>query len=142
MKYLLLLALLYSPVNAKVSENQVVASVIILEAGGEGEAGMRAVAAVIQNRMGRKSAYKVVTTPKHFSCFNGYAKRQDEFVNRAAKHPRYALALTLAKEIASKRVADNTGKADHYHTTDVHPYWAPKMTFTKKIGNHLFYKSS
>lgn len=145
MKYLLLFILCVLPIHAEYSQTQVVAAVIIAEAGGEGEVGMRAVASVIQNRItAHKNAFGVVSKPYQFSCLNDVIVKKDStfqaVIDKAAKHKRWAYALELANLINMKKVEDNTGGSTHYHTAAVHPSWDAKMTFKKKIGNHLFFK--
>lgn len=121
------------------SQIETVAAVIIGEAGGEGIAGMQAVASVIQNRAIRgRTPYSVVTRPWQFSCLNGV--NHDKFVANAKRHPRWGAALILAEEIENRKVIDATGGATHYHAKRILPYWAASLTRTKEIGNHIFYR--
>jgi N-acetylmuramoyl-L-alanine amidase len=139
MKFVLLFLLSFASVFASVSCNEVVAAVIIHEAGGEGERGMQAVAGVISNRTrANRDAFAVVTRPNQFECITG--KSYDAFVAKAKRHARWAYALKLAEEIDNKTVVDITGGATHFHNPSKTPWWAKKMAFTKKIGNHLFYR--
>lgn len=141
MKFALLFVMLATAMSAA-SKTDVVAAVIIGEAGGEGREGMRAVASVIQNRTNKwRNSYRIATAPLQFSAYNGYANRQEILVNRAKKHPHWTYAVELATQLETSSVEDNTDGSDHYHNTTVAPRWADKMTFKTRIGGHLFYKS-
>lgn len=139
MKFLLFLLVCVVPVAAKVSNDEVVAAVIIHEAGGEGEVGMQAVANAIANRTRpNKDAYAVVTRPKQFECITG--KNHEAFVAKAKLHPRWPIALKFTKEIRNRTLVDITDGATHFHNPSMTPWWAKKLAFKKKIGNHFFYR--
>lgn len=123
------------------SDDNIVAACIILEAGGEGEVGMRAVMNVIQNRSkSRNISFKdVVLQNKQFSCFNSGVKLS---VLRAKKHPSFKAALEIVELANQNRLDDITHGADHYFNPDkCFPRWAKEMRLTNRIGNHDFYKS-
>lgn len=117
------------------SKTEVVAAVIVLEAGGEGKNGMLAVHEVISNRAKSNkidSKYAEIRKPKQFSCLNKISDARA--VQIAAKHPAWPMAL----QIASNKIKSNlVGGAISYHNTSVNPYWS-KGKKLKKIGNHLF----
>lgn len=52
----------------------------------------------------------------------------------------YAIATRIATNVLSGSYYDNTGGANHYHTTDISPYWEDVTKATKVIGNHIFYR--
>lgn len=147
--FLLTIALILLPnlVWSKVSESQVVAAVIIGEAGGEGQTGMLAVAGVIKNRMVKsRTAYMVVTRKSQFDAYTHpilYKKVDiDSWVQKAAKHPRWAYALELAGKLNNGTCQDITEGATHYHAASCRPYWAKVFLFKTQIGHHLFYLES
>ena len=130
-------------VQAPVSSQQqkeldTVIATLILEAGGEGKKGMEAVYEVILNRakVRKKTPFQIVTQRKQFSCFDSGVERA---VEKAKKHPRWALAESIVKS----PVTNFTKGSTFYHTTKVNPYW--KDIFLKRgaqttlIGNHIFY---
>ena len=115
-------------------EREIVAAVLIAEAGGEPVAGMREVAGVIQNRarFSGKTQTQVVTKPLQFSCLNG--KSVLALVQQARKHPKFGAALEIAGQ---KQKTDAT----HYYNPKLaSPSWARSLKVTKRIGNHVFLK--
>lgn len=118
-----------------VSPSQIVASTLILEAGGEGKIGMEAVNEVIHNRATKnKTLLSVCLAPKQFSCWNNVTVESG--IEKAKKHPRWNLAL----EIANSPLTNHTNGATHYHTTKVSPSWKNSLTKTTQIKNHIFYR--
>lgn len=118
-----------------------VAATIVLEAGGEGEMGMLAVANVIQNRsvLRNLSYEKVVTQPKQFSAMN--SGRYRWLVSKAKRSSAWSYAYSLARKMESGMLDDVTGGADHYHADWMLPRWASSMRQTVAIGGHVFYSS-
>ena len=120
---------------------RVVASVIVLEAGGEGPEGMRAVAEVIRNRaINRKAdAFSVVTRPRAFSVTNGGISRM---LRKAEIHPRYQEAARLAKMIHLRfsGLGSTVGGADHFKTVGTPAYWAKGHKPVRVIGRMEFYR--
>lgn len=129
---------------------EVVASIIVHEAGGEGLDGMYRVACVIQNRMIKyqSTAYEMATKPKQFSCYNmvmGYGFGEAKFISEAKRRwpAQFPAAMALAQAISKgPGLDDNTMGATHYHTRQVCPKWArcAKMRKLFESGNHIFYK--
>jgi len=138
-KRLFTFALLASSLNAQsdrveISAREIVAATLILEAGGESDArAMAAVREVIANRAKNKTEISVCLDPKQFSCWNKVSTERG--IEIAKRHPKWREALTLVK---SK--SNYTNGATHYHAEKVSPSWAKKLTYTTKIGNHIFYK--
>ena len=119
-------------------DQTIVATTLILEAGGEYDEGsLEAVYEVIYNRAIKKnqSFSEVCLARKQFSCWNG--KDIYETIEKASKHPRWNEALKIAY---SDPTTNYTKGADHYHADYVDPYWAKSMKKTVKIGRHIFYK--
>jgi spore germination cell wall hydrolase CwlJ-like protein len=73
----------------------------------------------------------VVWQPYQFSWTRD--KLSDELTDRVAAQLAYDIAW---EALTTVRVSEAT----HYHATYTTPYWAPKLEFLEKIGNHLFYK--
>jgi spore germination cell wall hydrolase CwlJ-like protein len=131
---------------------EIIAATIIGEAGGEGYVGMQAVADVIMNRAVRsklpvsyeQQVYEVVIVPYQFSCLSSVVvaktKSWAQIISAAKEHPRWPYALELTQRIYNKTLLDITGGATHFHNLTVHPYWADRLTRTKRIGRHIFYK--
>lgn len=121
-------------VTVTVSQTEVVAATLIMEAGGEGREGMEAVREVIANRAKGKGEMIVCLAPKQFSCWNGLAVGTG--IEKAKRHKNWSLAL----EIARGKLTNHTKGATHYHNGTVSPSWASKLKKTVKIKNHIFYR--
>ena len=104
------------------------------EARGDGEAGMRAVGHVIDNRRrrGRHGAFVTDTVSEawQFSCWNPGDPNLAAMLNvdalPANSHERrmWQAARRLAEEILSGRSEDPTGGSLFYHSVDVSPRWS------------------
>jgi len=130
-------------------ESNIVAMTILGEARGEGEAGMYAVACVIQERIKSKhwpNTMNGVCLQK--SQFDFWTERKSvtwDDDNRAAVRHHMTTNTKLAQY--AKRLAINldnldrsfVGNADHYCTLDTHRNWT-KGKPVKIIGNHKFFK--
>ena len=119
------------------------------EARGDGEAAMRAVGHVIDNR--RRSgahgghATDTVSEAWQFSCWNpddpnrAAIERIDSLAETSAEHRLWRAAQRIAGEILARRSADPTGGALFYHTTAVAPAWSRGVDPVARIGDHLFF---
>lgn len=131
------------------SDRQIVASCMVLEAGGEGPEGMQAVLNVILNRAKGDLSRVVPATVKRgaFSCMSSiwridapdYSPLIDRAMNQAGA---YAAASQLIDIMEQGLLLDNTGGATHYHATYVNPYWVSAMRYLTTIGGHHFYVES
>lgn len=125
------------------SQKDLVASVILLEAGGEGQDGMQAVASVIQNRCRRDglTPFEVVTKPKQFSCLNNLSHTQA--LNLATnKWPnQLSFAKQLTNQVYMDTLEDNTNGSYFYQRNEC-PIrkWHGRRTVV--IGHHSFFKSN
>ncbi len=117
----------------------VVATTLILEAGGEyTEGSMESVHEVIYNRSIKrnKSMSDICLQKWQFSCWNG--KDIDSNVSKAQTHPRWNEAMKI---VNTAKMTNYTKGADHYYADYIEtPYWAYSMTFTTKVGRHIFFK--
>ena len=119
------------------------------EARGGGEAAMRAVGHVIDNRRraGLHGAY-VTDTVSHafqFSCWNPGDPNLEAMMNvdslpaTSEDHRRWLVAKAVAQEILAGRSDDPTGGALFYHSVDVAPAWSRGVAPVRRIGGHLFF---
>ena len=117
---------------------------IYYEAATEPDAGQRAVAQVILNRMAHPAFPKTVCGVVYqgseratgcqftFTCDGSMARHpMPLFWNRAEAVARAALAGYVYAPV---------GLATHYHTFQVHPYWDDSVNFIGQIGAHRFYR--
>lgn len=123
---------------------QCLTAAIYYEARSEPDAGQRAVAQVVLNRVAHPSYPNTVcgvvfqgserTTGCQFSftCDGSMARKPQPLF--------WARAEQVASAALSGFVYTPAGLATHYHTIAVHPYWAPKLAYLGTIGAHRFYK--
>lgn len=124
-------------------ERELVASVLILEAGGEGIEGMQSVMNVIDNRSKRcpKNWQVIATQPHQFSCLSisnpiACAKGKGKVL--------WQKAMSIVDSAEQGRLTDITDGATHYYAASGlsainEPYWAKKMEYKTTIGNHKFF---
>ncbi|MEE4450680.1 cell wall hydrolase [Novosphingobium resinovorum] len=122
---------------------QCMTAAIYYEAASEPDAGQRAVAQVVLNRVAHPAYPKTVCGVVYqgsekptgcqfsFTCDGALARRpQRMFWDRAENVARAALAGYVYAPV---------GLATHYHTVQVSPYWAPSLQYLSTIGAHRFY---
>jgi spore germination cell wall hydrolase CwlJ-like protein len=130
-----------------VAEHRCLSEALYYEARGEGRIGEQAVAEVVFHRMnagnyGHSICAVVYEGSSHRGC-------QFSFTCDGARHrPLEAAAWTQSEQLAAQiltgevRLRNATGGATNYHAVSVSPYWAPALTRTAHIGNHIFYRGS
>lgn len=124
---------------------QCLTTAIYYEAASEPDAGQRAVAQVVLNRVAHPAwpntvcgvVYQGSERPScqfSFACDGSLARKpMTAFWDRARR---------VAAEALAGYVYAPVGLATHYHTSAVHPYWAPSLAFIGTIGAHRFYRWS
>lgn len=123
---------------------QCMTAAIYYEAASESDAGQRAVAQVVLNRVAHPAYPKTVCGV----VFQGSERRtgcQFSFTcdGSLARRPTalfWQRAENVARAALSGYVYAPIGLATHYHTTAVSPYWAPSLSFIGQIGAHRFYR--
>lgn len=121
------------------------AQAIWYEAASESEAGQRAVAQVVLNRVKHPSWPSSVCGV----VYQGSSRRTgcqftftcDGSLRRKASGSTWARAQNIASEALSGRVYEPIGHATHYHTLWVNPYWASSLDHVGTIGAHRFYRN-
>lgn len=128
------------------SDRKIVATCLVLEAGGEGPEGMQAVLNVILNRANGNLYRMVPETLKYgaFSCMASvWRVEQPDFAplfeQAMSQTGAYEQAQTLIDLMESGFLADNTNGATHYHADYIRPYWADSLRYLITIGHHIFY---
>ncbi len=122
---------------------QCLTSAIYYEAGMEPDAGQRAVAQVILNRVRHPSYPKTVCgvifqgSERRTGCQFSYTC--DGSLRRKPAKFHWSRAKKVAALALSGKMASPVGTATHYHATYVYPYWAPSLRFLGTIGAHRFY---
>jgi len=152
MKYLIIYLFALFPIftNAEVFsdyERQILATVLILEAGGESYTGMHAVMNVLVNRSNGdldKVVSEAIRKGQFASMKDVWGKSKPDYsplITKALKHPSYTSALNIVKAFESDdHYYDPSMGATHFHTITTEPYWASSLEQVQIIGNHVFYK--
>ena len=127
-------------------DREIVATCMVLEAGGEGPEGMQAVLNVIFNRAGGYLHRIIPETIRYgaFSCMSSIWRKEapdySPLIRRASNQPgAYGQAMQLIALMEDGFLQDNTGGATHYHAASISPYWISGMRYLTTIGNHIFY---
>ena len=120
------------------------AQAIYYEAASESEAGQRAVAQVVLNRV-RHPAWPnsvcgvVYQGPMRAGGGCQFTFTCDGSLMRRAGGSSWDQARRLAGEALAGTVFAPVGFSTHYHTQAVSPSWAPRLARTTTIGAHHFY---
>lgn len=127
-------------------ERKIIASVLVLEAANQGDAGMLAVLHVINNRAGGNPDRAVgkVARRKAFSCLNDITSQAHPdygpAIARAMKDRTWEPALKMVDAYCEGRLGtDITGGATHY-CIDPPQSWHDEMAYTTRIGLHVFFR--
>lgn len=123
---------------------EIAAATVAMEASGEGEDGLRAVAYVLVNRMkdGRwgDNLASVALAPEQFSCWNTHDPNRQRIAKMKNADPLLLSAINYLNG-ALGDVPDPTMGATHYYSVDMPkpPLWALSGNFLVQIGKHRFY---
>jgi hypothetical protein len=121
------------------------AQAIWYEAASESEAGQRAVAQVVLNRVAHPnwpaSVCGVVYQGSQRSTGCQFTFTCDGSLARRAGGATWTKARQIASEALSGKVYSPVGHATHYHTLWVNPYWASSLDHIGTIGAHRFYRN-
>jgi hypothetical protein len=120
---------------------EVLASVLLAEARGEGEAGMMAVAEVVHRRAVQAGVTPLaVLKPGAFSSLNGTTR--SALLRRFKSNPLFPKALEISRLTYNEpaRLANLTRGATHFTHKRERPYWSRGIQPVAVIGNHAFYR--
>ena len=117
---------------------------VYYEAASESEAGQRAVAQVVLNRVAHPSYPNSVCGV----VFQGSQRRTgcqfsftcDGSLARKPSTAAWSRAGSVARRALAGEVFGDIGLATHYHTHWVNPYWASSLRLIGSIGAHRFYR--
>lgn len=122
---------------------QCLALAMYYEAAYEGEAGRRAVAQVVLNRL-RHPAFPhdvcSVVFQRSVSNICQFTFACDGAMQRPRLPGLWRQTMTEAAEALQGKVFAPAGLATHYHADYVFPYWAPRLEKIAVIGRHVFYR--
>jgi spore germination cell wall hydrolase CwlJ-like protein len=117
---------------------------VYYEARGETDAGQRAVAQVILNRVRHPAYPKTICNVVYegalrstgcqfsFTCNGVMSNRIESWSWKRAR--------AVAEDALDGYVMKAVGMATHFHTTNVNPAWAPRLDLVGTIGTHVFYQ--
>ena len=123
---------------------QCLTAAVYYEAASEADAGQRAVAQVVLNRVAHPSYPNTVCGV----VFQGSERRTgcqfsftcDGALARIPTRFFWLRAENVARAALSGYVEPSVGLATHYHTIQIHPYWADSLVHLGTIGMHRFYR--
>lgn len=123
---------------------QCLTAAIYYEAGNEPDAGQRAVAQVILNRV-RHPAFPATVcgvvyqgSERLTGCQFSYAC--DGSMARVPSRASWQRAMRVAGAMLAGGVEPSVGTATHYHTYAVTPRWNRQLVMTAAIGAHFFHR--
>ena len=132
----------------RLSDVELLACFIWGEAKGEKVEVKLAVVHTVLNRIKARFYYgktirDVILKPGHFTCFKGNDPDSALIERLLSDDREFALCKAIA-ELATRGHLKNdpTDGATHFHRVDSKPPWAPKLTYLRQIGNHVFYRES
>jgi hypothetical protein len=117
---------------------------IYYEAASEPDAGQRAVAQVVLNRVAHPAFPKTVCgvvyqgSDRPTGC--QFTFTCDGALARVPNRLFWDRAMSVARAALAGYVYAPAGLATHYHTAAIHPYWADSLNFIGQIGAHRFYR--
>jgi len=122
---------------------QCLTQAVYYEAAQEPEAGQRAVAQVVLNRV-RHPAFAKTVCGVVYQRFDA-SVCQFSFVcdGSLARQPMatlWARARRIAADALAGHVEREVGTATHYHADYVFPRWAPHLAKLAQVGAHIFYR--
>ena len=128
----------------KARAQRCMAQAIYYEAASESEAGQKAVAQVVLNRVAHAAWPNSVCGV----VFEGSTRRTgcqfsftcDGSMARKPGRAAWDRAQRIAARALSGEVYEPVGLATHYHTNWVNPYWAKTLDHIGTIGAHRFYR--
>lgn len=124
---------------------QCLAEAVWYEAASESEAGQRAVAQVVLNRVANpawpSSVCGVVYQGSERTTGCQFTFTCDGSLARRPSGQSWDRAQRIAAEALAGSVYAPVGLATHYHTLWVNPYWAGSLDHIGTIGAHRFYRS-
>jgi N-acetylmuramoyl-L-alanine amidase len=123
------------------------------EARGDGEAGMRAVGHVIDNRRRARApnprfVTDTVSEAWQFGCWNRADPNYTAMLNidmlpvNGHDYRMWRLARQLAEEVMSGRSEDPTDGSLFYHGIAVAPRWSDGIVPIRRIGAHVFFRTA
>jgi hypothetical protein len=117
---------------------------IYFEARNQSDDGQRAVAQVVLNRV-RHPAYPnsvcgVVYQGSQRSTGCQFTFTCDGSMNAGVRPDAWQRARRIAEAALRGSVYRPVGLATNYHTTAIHPYWAPSLVPQAIVGAHIFYR--
>ncbi|MEM9500381.1 MAG: cell wall hydrolase [Pseudomonadota bacterium] len=130
---------------SKARAQECLAQAVWYEAASESDAGHRAVAQVVLNRVAHpswpKSVCGVVYEGSSRSTGCQFSFTCDGSLARRAGGASWQRAQRIAAEALEGSVYAPIGYATHYHTLWVDPYWAGSLEHVGTIGAHRFYRN-
>ncbi|MDC7675782.1 cell wall hydrolase [Asticcacaulis machinosus] len=114
------------------------------EARGETEAGQRAVAQVILNRVRHPAFPKTICNVVYQGAYHRtgcqFSFTCNGALGRRVENWAWKRAEKIASDALSGQVMASVGTSTHFHTTQVNPSWSGRMDRIATVGSHVFYQ--
>lgn len=123
---------------------QCLTAAIYYEAASEPDAGQRAVAQVVLNRVAHPAYPDTICgvvyqgSERRTGC--QFSFTCDGSLARTPSRMFWLRAKNVARAALAGYVYAPVGLATHYHTVQIHPYWADSLAYLGTIGAHRFYR--
>ena len=131
--------------TSQMRAQECLAQAIWYEAASESEAGQRAVAQVVLNRVAHpnwpSSVCGVVYQGSNRSTGCQFTFTCDGSLARRTTGRSWDRAQQIAAEALAGSIYAPVGLATHYHTLWINPYWASSLDHVGTIGAHRFYRN-
>jgi len=134
--------------NRSASDIDCLTQAVYYEARGETDAGQRAVAQVILNRVRHPGYPKTICNVVYQGAMNASGRGtgcQFSFTCNGVMANRvegwaWKRARSVAQDALDGYVMKAVGASTHFHVLNISPDWAGRMRQTATIGNHAFYQ--
>jgi len=131
--------------NRSASDIDCLTQAVYYEARGETDAGQRAVAQVILNRVRHPAYPKTICNVVYQGAMNRGSSCQFSFTCNGVMANRvegwaWKRARNVAQDALDGYVMKAVGSSTHFHVLNISPDWSGRMLRTATIGNHAFYQ--
>ncbi|OYW82925.1 MAG: hypothetical protein B7Z26_01995, partial [Asticcacaulis sp. 32-58-5] len=130
--------------NSSRSDFDCLSQAVYYEARGETEAGQRAVAQVILNRVRHPAFPKTICNVVYQGAYHRtgcqFSFTCNGALGRRVENWAWKRAEKIASEALAGHVMAGVGTSTHFHTTQVSPSWANRMDRIATVGSHVFYQ--
>ncbi|MFT3997979.1 MAG: cell wall hydrolase [Asticcacaulis sp.] len=130
--------------NRSTSDIDCLTQAVYYEARGETDAGQRAVAQVILNRVRHPAYPKTICNVVYQGAMRGvgcqFSFTCNGVMSNRVENWAWKRARSVAEDALDGYVMKAVGSSTHFHVLNISPDWSGRMLRTATIGNHAFYQ--